>query len=266
MLPSNEAVALLKLLSEKDKADAGKVLAGLATAYQLVGDHGRRLAVLEVLATGASASFLADLRFYEADAALHLGDPPRAAAYVREAWTAAEKGGKSVPPANREAIARQMFGLASLFHRVYGTSFDVQYGQAARELFAAYLAIPGRPDVEDAKARAAQLEKLLGNKEAARYGKHDEEVLKVLIREYRDTVTACYEAELQKTPELGGKLKLVVELQASGDVASVKPDGKPGALAGVAKCVGERATIWAFPARTLPGKTRISVEYTFKRQ
>src|SRR5262249_7588754 len=145
---------------------------------------------------------------------------------------------KDIKPDDREAFAKYVLTLARAVYSIYGYTYDARYGDAAKKLFDAYLAIPDRPDQADAKKMLDDLVARQGNAEVQKSGLHETQVMRQRLLSRLDEVSACYEAVLQRSPGLAGNVKVLIDVSDKGLVTAVTPDPAPGneGLGAVSTC------------------------------
>lgn len=160
------------------------------------------------------------------------------------------------------AVTRRVADLARLFHTTYATSQDERHLEAARKLYQYYLAIPGIEDAETIRGYLKNLEETHKNANPA-LGKHDEQVMKNVVKARKEVITSCYESVLAAEAQLSGPLKLTIEVSSDGAVQGVSTEPAAGAegMAAVGTCLTERVKTWAFPSRTVPGKTVLAFSF-----
>jgi hypothetical protein len=247
----------------KSKTDPAiiKLLGGLADAYLYAGEYEKRGGVLEMLGVATpTPDVLAFVYFYQSDVQYRVNHPETAASKLVDAWTLVLTAGDKVPEKTRNDIAGRMFELAAIYHRVYASSYDKRYGEAAKNLFAAYIGVTPPPQfVEDAKGRAKSLGELMGADHAGQ-GVADKEEIGRRLFARREQLSACYERYLQTEPKLTGKLQLTFDVSENGTVPTVttSPAGDgPSGMPAVATCVTAKMKGWTFARRGKPGITRV---------
>src|SRR5262249_55317777 len=144
-------------------------------------------------------------------------------------------------------------GLALLFHTVYATSMDARFYPPARQLYALYTGLAGRPDADEMAKHAADLE---AAKKANKPGTHDKSITGPLLAQHAQEIQACYEAALAADASVSGVLTLTLEVDQAGKVIGKHSEPAPGkeGLARVGGCVEASAATWTLPARSIPGK------------
>ena len=106
------------------------------------------------------------------------------------------------------------------------------------------LALAGPPGAGSADAGARVPASTLG---APAQGSLDKEVIRGIIRRHINEVKYCYEQELTKKPELGGRIMVQFTIAASGQViASVLQNSTMG-NARVENCTVQAVRRWEFP-------------------
>ncbi|HET6612387.1 MAG TPA: AgmX/PglI C-terminal domain-containing protein [Kofleriaceae bacterium] len=287
----NSAVALPELLAAlgygaAPVADADKILsefAGnsegsmdrryawmfrLSQQYKVAGQYGLASDTLDyMLSTIAGGDApkidVVKFRFYQADYQFRLGNPKKAADFAIEAQKTAAACKKCVAE-TKEAVVKRVAELAKVFHNVYATSLDDNYYEPAHKLYAYYVNdVPARDDTETISGYLKNLEQTKTNATPAN-GKHDKDVMRNRVLARIEAVSACYSTALSGQPDLDGTVKLMIDVDSTGEVAgatSEPPAGQDG-LARVAGCLDEAARSWTFPARSVPGKTSLTVPFT----
>lgn len=92
-------------------------------------------------------------------------------------------------------------------------------------------------------------------------GQLDRETIARVIREHRNEVRACYEAELRADPELEGLVKVAFVIAPDGQVAGARISESTLGNDAVAQCIANRARRWRFPAPG--GGGTVNVNYPF---
>jgi hypothetical protein len=257
--------------ARKEQESGVTLLGRLADAYLWAGEYPRRAEVLDLMARAGGLETLALVRFYQSDVEHRLGRPEGAARRLLESWAEAEAevvshGEPPRQPASE--VAERMYQLAALYHHVYATNLDARFGEAARTLFAAYLAIqPPAAHAADARARAADLATLLGGKARAP-GPRDGEDVGHVVQARKEELCACYERQLQGDAHLVGTVSLSFDVDPAGRVVSVATHPAPGdaGIAAVAGCVVERVKGWSLSRRARPGTTHVQVDLRLARR
>jgi hypothetical protein len=273
----DEAVALADAFAEHSKDDPktkdkdGALLATLLYTHQSFQAAGRIADGIELVdrivkLKGLNAADIGKLRLEQANGARRLGKPAEMVAFAKQGVESVKACEKCDPKEIAEAH-KLLFGWARLSNTYYATSQDERWYDAARELYALYLALPGGADASTVQTENMTLE---SNHARAKKGAgiHEKGALGYIIDGYQAQITACYEDVLQREPKLGGQLTLTLEVSDQGEVtgASTEPGAGQQGLAAVATCAVARARTWVFPMRTQPGVTRVTVPYVLQPQ
>ncbi|MES2857039.1 MAG: AgmX/PglI C-terminal domain-containing protein, partial [Bdellovibrionota bacterium] len=86
-----------------------------------------------------------------------------------------------------------------------------------------------------------------GGDEAAISGTYDREAIRRVIMANLRVIRTCYERQLNRNPELMGKLVLSWEIGEQGRVLSTKVKSNELGNAAVAQCIMDRLKTWRFP-------------------
>ncbi len=78
-------------------------------------------------------------------------------------------------------------------------------------------------------------------------GSLDKEIIRRVVRQHRNEVRYCYEKELQKDPNLGGKVDVKFVIAATGKVQSAVVAGSTMGNAAVEGCIAKKVKRWVFP-------------------
>lgn len=232
--------------------------------YQLAAD-----ALAHALAQGAgdaepSGEDRVGVRFRQADYAFRENDAARAARFAIEAHEGLAACGDPCAGETAEAVAQRVSRLAQFFHKSYAASFDPAHFDAAVALYEYYVTIPGRGDSDAMQSYLANLRDTQANAKPQN-GKHSDEILGPLVQARREALSACYEHQRGRQPELQGTVMLTLEIDPTGAVAgsATEPAAGDAGMGAVAACVGTRARRWSFPSRTAPGTTTLRVPAQF---
>jgi len=203
-------------------------------------------------------------RYNQADYMFRLGRPAEAAQKIKAAYDACAAWDQCPPPL-ANAIAERMLLLARVYHNIYATSLDEKYMRAAKVLYELYLGItPDRPDKAEVASNKGNLDQHVENAKPE-MGKHAKDAVQTVLQARAEGLQACYESVLQGEPDLTGSIKVTIDVQQDGSVSGVATEpgaGKDG-LAAVAGCLGDEIKAWSFPARTVPGLTRLVYPISF---
>jgi hypothetical protein len=160
-----------------------------------------------------------------------------------------------------QEIPDQIKKLALHFHTTYTTTQDAEYYEPAKKLYEFYIGL-NPADAATIKSYLTQLEETK-ERMAANMGKHDKTTMEWSTAVRSPVVKACYENALLTEPELKGTLRLMLDIDSSGEVAGATTEPAAGeeGLAAVGACVQERARAWKFPSRSKPGTTKVTRSY-----
>jgi hypothetical protein len=233
-------------------------------ALMFAGRYREAADALESLMDGAVDSDRVTFRYNQADYEFRANNPGRSAERIREALAACA-GWADCPEQTKNAIAERMALLARLYHTTYATTLDTNYADAAKALYGAYLELTGRSDANDVKGQLSNLEDYVANANQST-GRHGKEVMGIFIQARGEQPKACYERALGTQPELSGEVKVIIDIAPTGEVTGVVTEPAAGeeGLAAVGGCLQDRIRAWTFPARTVPGLTRLLFPYAFK--
>jgi hypothetical protein len=259
------------LVSQEANGQNQELLAMLVymnQAYSFVGRTADSSALIDKIFSEIKSLTKTDvpkLHLQQADAARILGDTEGLVAHVGQAVDALKNCGADCQGQVDADAAKLVFNLARLSALFYNTAQDERWFTAMDALYADYLQIPG---ITDATAVQTELKGLdQGHAHAKKgAGVHDKDAVNYVLQPHAPEVLGCYDDQLQKDPTLSGNLKLTLEVADTGKVSGKNAD--PGAgeqgLAAVAACALDHAAEWAFPSRTKPGTTRVTVSYVLQ--
>lgn len=91
----------------------------------------------------------------------------------------------------------------------------------------------------------------------------DAEIIRRVIRERRREVQACYEAELQRTPDLAGRVVFNFVITPDGSVASATVRESSLNNDAVESCIANRMRRWRFPEPRGGGLVRVDYPFQF---
>lgn len=92
-------------------------------------------------------------------------------------------------------------------------------------------------------------------------GTLDKSEIRDVVRAHIEEVKACYDAGLQRDPELAGSIVVGFEIAASGAVSGASIAESTLADAEVGACIAAAVRTWKFPA---PKGGSVKVQYPFK--
>lgn len=131
------------------------------------------------------------------------------------------------------------------------------------------MAVKGRSTGTSTGARKATLserkEKRVAVKPgtAAIEGQLDREIIERVIRQHRREIRACYTQQLQRNPDLEGKISVSFVVDMSGNVASAKIGSTTMNNSAVEDCITLRVRRWRFPEPKGGGIVRVNYPFTF---
>ncbi len=237
----------------------------LNQGYLFAGNYQAAADTLDTIFDGATEGDKVTFRYNQADYLFRVNDPLGAAEKAKAAYDLCAAWAKCTPEL-KAAVTDRILLLAKVYHNTFATSLDPKYSQASKILYSVYLGVTPAP------ANKAEVADMLANLEqhisgaSPENGKHAKDAMKTIITARAEAVQACYEGVLQGEPALAGTIKLTIDVQPDGSVSAVASDpaaGKEG-LAAVAGCLSEAIKGWSFPARTVPGLTRLIYPANFK--
>lgn len=94
----------------------------------------------------------------------------------------------------------------------------------------------------------------------------DKEAIRRVIREHIKEIRNCYERELQRQPDLYGKLVLEWDIEEGGRVASCRVKSNALGNESVAGCISSRLKTWKFPDPPAGVVGRVSYPFVFSSQ
>ena len=238
--------------ARREGTDVNLVLLAAADAFR---DGGELDGALELVAaiTAVDAALTVEVESRRAALRALLGEPTGAADAALAAWTAASSDGSAIGSPRKEALLTALLELAGELARTYFGTGDERYRAAARRLYAAVVAVPGRDEAAAVKRAAGALVlpstgpgaltlDVAGRVTQARLGE----------------VRVCYVRALQTERELRGTIVLDLALSDVGLVERAVVTG-PESLAAVASCVSGRARGWRFPVPPGAGAARVTL-------
>ena len=93
-------------------------------------------------------------------------------------------------------------------------------------------------------------------------GDIDKEIIRRIIRRHVGDVRGCYEPELAKTPQLGGRILVQFTIAAKGDVTSSSLAGSTMHAPLVESCIVKAVQTWQFPALLHGGTMNVTYPFT----
>jgi TonB family protein len=94
-------------------------------------------------------------------------------------------------------------------------------------------------------------------------GALDMDIVRRVIAEHRREIIACYETELQKIPELQGRIDVEFVIGPDGAVGGTKLKASTLKNDAVHACVQRRVKQWRFPEPKGGGTVRVSYPWIF---
>lgn len=106
----------------------------------------------------------------------------------------------------------------------------------------------------------------VGGQEADFSGGMDKEAIRRVIREHIREIRNCYERELQRTPDLYGKIVLEWDIEEGGRVSRCVPKNNEMGNQRVADCIISRLKTWKFPDPPKDQIGRVVYPFVFSSQ
>jgi outer membrane biosynthesis protein TonB len=94
-------------------------------------------------------------------------------------------------------------------------------------------------------------------------GQLDRDIIQRVVREHRREIRACYEAELQRNPELAGRISVEWVISPDGAVAAAQIENSTMNNAEVEGCLTRRIRSWRFPEPRGGGTVRVTYPFEF---
>lgn len=94
-------------------------------------------------------------------------------------------------------------------------------------------------------------------------GQLDREIIQRVIREHRREVRACYEGELQRNPDLEGRVVVGFVISSDGQVAGSRIAESTLGNSTVEDCVARRVRQWRFPEPRGGGTVNVNYPFVF---
>lgn len=94
-------------------------------------------------------------------------------------------------------------------------------------------------------------------------GQLDRSIIERVIRQHRREIRACYEAELQRDPDLEGRIVVSFVIDPSGGVARASIGSSTMNNGGVESCITTRVRRWRFPEPRGGGIVRVNYPFSF---
>lgn len=106
----------------------------------------------------------------------------------------------------------------------------------------------------------------VGGQEGEFPGGMDKEAIRRVIREHIKEIRSCYERELQRSPDLYGKLVLEWDIEEGGRVSRCVVKSNALGNETVANCISARLKTWKFPDPPKDQIGRVSFPFVFSSQ
>lgn len=133
------------------------------------------------------------------------------------------------------------------------------------------IAVRGRSSGEDSNLGREQLQVrdrevqppavVMGTAEVR--GQLDRDIIQRVVREHRREIRACYESELQRNPNLEGRVAIEWVISPSGAVAASQIESSTLNSQAVENCVAMRVRQWRFPEPRGGGTVRVTYPFVF---
>lgn len=106
----------------------------------------------------------------------------------------------------------------------------------------------------------------VGGQEADFTGSMDREAIRRVIREHLREIRNCYERELQRTPDLYGKVVITWDIVEGGRVSQAGVSRNEMGSSAVGECIASRLKTWKFPDPPKDQVGRVSYPFVFSSQ
>ena len=93
---------------------------------------------------------------------------------------------------------------------------------------------------------------------------YDREAVRRVIRQNKGAIKWCYQQELQRNPNLAGKIVLAFVITANGSVAKENVKANTMPTNAVGECIARKSRRWRFPEPPDGGIVRVSYPFLFK--
>ncbi|HWV38393.1 MAG TPA: AgmX/PglI C-terminal domain-containing protein, partial [Vulgatibacter sp.] len=91
------------------------------------------------------------------------------------------------------------------------------------------------------------------------------EVIAEIIRRHWNEIKYCYERELQKDPNLQGKVEIAFTIDATGSVSeAAASQDTVGGNGAVGRCMVQRVRRWKFPEPKGGGQVMVTYPWVFR--
>ena len=94
-------------------------------------------------------------------------------------------------------------------------------------------------------------------------GHLDRETIQRVIRQHRREIRDCYQRELQRNPELAGRVVVNFLIDPAGNVAAARIQESDIGDDNVEECLVRRIRRWRFPQPSTPGNVRVNYPFVF---
>ena len=94
-------------------------------------------------------------------------------------------------------------------------------------------------------------------------GHLDRETIQRVIRQHRREVRDCYQRELQRNPDLAGRVVVNFLIDPAGNVAAARIHESDMSDDAVEDCLVRRIRRWRFPQPSTPGNVRVNYPFVF---
>ena len=92
----------------------------------------------------------------------------------------------------------------------------------------------------------------------------DKDVIMKVIKRHQNEIKFCYEQELQKNPQLGGKVAVAWTIDPAGAVSDANVSESSIGNANVESCIVQRIRRWKFPEPAGGGVVNVTFPWIFK--
>lgn len=106
----------------------------------------------------------------------------------------------------------------------------------------------------------------VGGQDADFTGSMDREAIRRVIREHLREIRNCYERELQRTPDLYGKVVITWDIVEGGRVSQAGVSRNEIGSSAVGECIASRLKTWRFPDPPKDQVGRVSYPFVFSSQ
>ena len=91
----------------------------------------------------------------------------------------------------------------------------------------------------------------------------DREIIQRIVRQHRREITHCYQQELQRNPDLAGRITMQWVITPSGNVATASVQETTMNNRQVEQCMAQRIQRWVFPEPEGGGVVRVNYPFNF---